>query len=253
LLGRLPAHHGTGAARERFHRNQRQRQGVSAFFPRIAAICVLSAHSDEMVSGGNPLVLTESTQIAARPAFHTPTEYNPAKGFASIPTGGKNNCEQNFVFRAGWCNLSHRRGRSRLAAGLKMGGGYCGLAGSDVGECGCFCHSIVSCVRGLSEGQLEFSRIAHVKQSDSFQLGVLGFRSNEDENIGVGIFPEREKILIRRTGFGGVTLHGVGSADLKMRECSEGYLFAGVGRNFIQKLEDLVGLTDIDCRDIDSQ
>src|ERR1700751_5469639 len=101
--------------------------------------------------------------FACARSFNTPTEYNPAKGFASIPTGGEDNCEQNFVFRAGWCNLSYRRGSSRLAAGLKMGGGYCRLAGSDAGECGCFCHSSVSCVRGLSEGQLEYSRIVHVK------------------------------------------------------------------------------------------
>ncbi len=31
----------------------------------------------------------------------------------------------------------------------------------------------------------------------------------------VGVFPEREKILIGTLGFGGVALHGVGSTNLK--------------------------------------
>ena len=87
-----------------------------------------------------------------------------------------------------------------------MGGGYCGLAGSDVGECGCICHSSVSCIRGLSGRQLEYSRIAHVKQSGSFQFVVLRFGFLQDGNVGVGIFPEREKIPLSpfNGGFGGI-------------------------------------------------
>ena len=41
---------------------------------------------------------------------------------------------------------------------------------------------------------------------------------------GVGVFPEREEILIRSTGFGGVALHGVGAGDLEMRECSDWFV-----------------------------
>src|ERR1700720_4186046 len=102
-----------------------------------------------------------------------------------------------------------------------MGGGYCGLAGSDVGECGCFCHSSVSCVRGLSEGHLEYSRIAHVKQSDSFQLRVFGFRGNEDGNIGIRIYPKRQENLIRSSRFHGVALRRAGAGDGWVGECAE--------------------------------
>jgi hypothetical protein len=45
------------------------------------------------------------------------------------------------------------------------------------------------------------------------QLGVLGFRSDEDGNFGVGVFPEREEILIRASGFGGVTLQHGGAGE----------------------------------------
>jgi hypothetical protein len=31
------------------------------------------------------------------------------------------------------------------------------------------------------------------------QLGVLGFRTNEDGDVGIAVFPEREEILIRES------------------------------------------------------
>ena len=34
------------------------------------------------------------------------------------------------------------------------------------------------------------------------QLGVFGFGLLKDGNVGVGVFPEAKKILIRRLGFG---------------------------------------------------
>ena len=55
---------------------------------------------------------------------------------------------------------------------------------------------------------------------DSFQLRVLSFRSDENRNVGVGVFPEREEILIGCLGFRGVALHGVGAGEAEMRECS---------------------------------
>jgi hypothetical protein len=39
-----------------------------------------------------------------------------------------------------------------------------------------------------------------------FQLRVLGFRSDKNGNVRVGIFPEREEILIGGAGFRGVAL-----------------------------------------------
>ena len=44
--------------------------------------------------------------------------------------------EQEYVSPTCCCDFSSRRGRSRLAAHLQMGGGYCRLAGPDVGKCG---------------------------------------------------------------------------------------------------------------------
>jgi hypothetical protein len=38
------------------------------------------------------------------------------------------------------------------------------------------------------------------------QLGIFGLCSNEDREVGVGVLPQREKILIGRFGFGGVAL-----------------------------------------------
>src|SRR5258708_6406171 len=56
------------------------------------------------------------------------------------------------------------------------------------------------------------------------EICILGFGSNEDGNVGVGVFPEREEILIGRLGFVGVALHGIGPADLEMRECTDWFV-----------------------------
>ena len=40
------------------------------------------------------------------------------------------------------------------------------------------------------------------------QFCVLRFGSNEDGDVGVGVFPKGEEICIRGTGFGGITLQG---------------------------------------------
>jgi hypothetical protein len=45
-----------------------------------------------------------------------------------------------------------------------------------------------------------------------FRLGLL-----QDGDVGVGVFPECEEILIGGLCLGGVALHGVGSTNLKMR------------------------------------
>jgi hypothetical protein len=41
-----------------------------------------------------------------------------------------------------------------------------------------------------------------------FQLGVLRFGSDEDGDVRVGVFPERQEIVIGRLGLGGVALAG---------------------------------------------
>jgi hypothetical protein len=54
------------------------------------------------------------------------------------------------------------------------------------------------------------------------QLRVLSFSLLQDGDVGVGVFPEREEILVRRLGLGRVALHNIGSADLEMGEYSDG-------------------------------
>ncbi len=57
---------------------------------------------------------------------------------------------------------------------------------------------------------------------DLMKLRVLRLRGNQDGDVRVGVFPECEEILIGSLGFDGVALHSIGSADLEMRECSDG-------------------------------
>jgi hypothetical protein len=48
----------------------------------------------------------------------------------------------------------------------------------------------------------------------SLQLRVLSFRRDENGDIGVPIFPEREEILIRSASFRGVALYCVGDCAI---------------------------------------
>ena len=50
---------------------------------------------------------------------------------------------------------------------------------------------------------------------------VLRLGRGENGNVRVGVLLEGKEILIFRLGFGGVALHGIGSADLEMRECAD--------------------------------
>jgi len=56
----------------------------------------------------------------------------------------------------------------------------------------------------------------------SMQLQILRFGFLEDRDIGVGVFPEREKILICRLGFRSVALQHIGAGKLKVGESSNG-------------------------------
>jgi hypothetical protein len=62
------------------------------------------------------------------------------------------------------------------------------------------------------------------------QLRVLGFGSFKDGNVGVGIFPEREEILIRGSGFGGVALQCVGTGETEMAEYADGFIERNAAR-----------------------
>ena len=50
------------------------------------------------------------------------------------------------------------------------------------------------------------------------QLGVFGFSGDEDGDVGVGIFPGGEEILVREASFAGVALKGPRPPELKLSE-----------------------------------
>src|SRR5215831_15415505 len=54
------------------------------------------------------------------------------------------------------------------------------------------------------------------------QLCVFLFGSFKNGDICIGVFPEREKILIRGPCFNGVALHGISTTELQMSQCPDG-------------------------------
>jgi len=48
------------------------------------------------------------------------------------------------------------------------------------------------------------------------QLGVLGFRSDENRNVRVGVFPKREEIFVGLAGDRVVACHFLRPGDLQM-------------------------------------
>src|ERR1700730_65735 len=53
------------------------------------------------------------------------------------------------------------------------------------------------------------------------QLRVLRFGFLQDGDVGGGVFPQREEILIRSAGLGGVALERVGTGETEMGECAQ--------------------------------
>ena len=62
------------------------------------------------------------------------------------------------------------------------------------------------------------------QSAGSLQLGVFRLGLLEDRDVGVGVFPQRQEILIRGPSLHRVALHSIGSADLEMRERSDGFV-----------------------------
>ena len=52
-----------------------------------------------------------------------------------------------------------------------------------------------------------------------FRLGLL-----KDGNVGIGVFPQRQEILIRGAALGSFTLHRVGAAKLEMGQRPDGFV-----------------------------
>jgi len=48
------------------------------------------------------------------------------------------------------------------------------------------------------------------------QLRELRLGFFQDGDVGVGVFPEGEKVLVGRFRFGGVALHGIGAGEAEM-------------------------------------
>src|SRR5438552_78598 len=55
----------------------------------------------------------------------------------------------------------------------------------------------------------------------SLQLRVLRLGLLQDGDVGIGVFPLAEKILVRALRFGGVACHRVGTSESDMRECPQ--------------------------------
>ena len=47
---------------------------------------------------------------------------------------------------------------------------------------------------------------------------------NKDWNVGIGVFPQGKKILIRGAGFGGVALHRIGAPQLEMGQRADRFI-----------------------------
>jgi hypothetical protein len=55
----------------------------------------------------------------------------------------------------------------------------------------------------------------------SLQLCVLSLGLLQDGDVGVGVFPKSEEVLVGSFRFRGVTLHGIGATELKMGESTD--------------------------------
>jgi hypothetical protein len=69
-----------------------------------------------------------------------------------------------------------------------------------------------------TESPRGFSNLLFHAASKLLQLRVLRLGFFQDGDVGVGVFPKRQKILTGCLGFGGIALHGVGAGDAKMGE-----------------------------------
>ena len=61
------------------------------------------------------------------------------------------------------------------------------------------------------------SRQVVIRLSVLLQLGVFGFGLLKDRHVGVGVFPESEKVLVLGSRFRGVTLHRIRPRQPEMR------------------------------------
>ncbi len=74
--------------------------------------------------------------------------------------------------------------------------------------------------------------------------GGLLIESAKNGDVRVGVLPQREEFLIGSTGFGGVALHSIGSAELEMRQCADRFVEndSAMVENFLELNGGLVAL-----------
>ena len=72
----------------------------------------------------------------------------------------------------------------------------------------------------------ETSIAAHKEDNGLLQLRVFRLGIFRMRYVGVGVFPQREEILIGRLGSRHVALQDIGVSETEMRECSDGFVYA---------------------------
>ncbi len=68
------------------------------------------------------------------------------------------------------------------------------------------------------------------------QLRVLRLGFPQDGDVGVGVFPEREEVLVLRASLDGVAGKGVGASEAQVRQCAD-YIISRYSRMVDNLLE----------------
>src|ERR1700730_8920863 len=96
---------------------------------------------------------------------------------------------------------SRRPNRCGIAAGRSGGGG---------------------CSRSAASGNGTRSKRSGCAEAPLLQPGVLRLRLHQNRNVGVGVFPEREEILVGSLRLDLVCRQSESSAQLQVRQCTDG-------------------------------
>src|SRR6266566_2594206 len=95
--------------------------------------------------------------------------------------------------------------------------------------------------------QLNVTEVAEFVQrnfQNLFTKGAPPGKQIQNGYVRVGVLPQREEFLIGSTGFGGVALHSIGSAELEMRQCADRFAKndSAMVENFLELNGGLVAL-----------
>src|SRR5208283_5517580 len=107
--------------------------------------------------------------------------------------------------------------------------------------------------RWVTQGELN----AQFHRSPSPQLHVLRLGLLQDRDVGVGVFPQGEKVLVGSFRLGSVALQGVGATKAKMCQRTDGFVhhdstmvedFLKLGGGFATLMHGQIGLTAYEDR-----